>query len=67
MQDQRSRSGSASLLGTLRHILKSRGVVGLYRGLGVNLVRVVPSTAVTFVTYEQLNSYLTGRSLPEGP
>lgn len=29
-----------------------------YRGLGVNLIRVVPSTAVTFVTYEKLNSFL---------
>jgi hypothetical protein len=29
-----------------------------YRGLGVNLIRFVPSTAVTFVTYEKLNSFL---------
>jgi len=25
---------------------------------GVNLIRVIPSTAVTFVTYEKLNCYL---------
>ena len=30
----------------------------MYRGLGVNLIRVVPSTAVTFVTYEKLNAFL---------
>jgi solute carrier family 25 folate transporter 32 len=58
MQDQRSKNGSGSLLGALRQILRGEGLSGMYRGLGVNLIRVVPSTAVTFVTYEQLNNYL---------
>ena len=58
MQDQRTKDGSGTLLGALRQILRSEGLAGLYRGLGVNLIRVIPSTAVTFVTYEQLNSYL---------
>ncbi len=58
MQDQRTKSGSGTLVGALRQILHSEGLAGMYRGLGVNLIRVVPSTAVTFLTYEQLNSYL---------
>ena len=30
------------------------GVRGFYRGLGTNLVRVLPGTCVTFVVYENL-------------
>lgn len=30
------------------------GISGFYRGLGTNLVRVLPGTCVTFVVYENL-------------
>ena len=43
---------------TFLSVLRHEGVPGLYRGLVVNLVRVIPSTAVTFVTYEYLRSIL---------
>lgn len=32
---------------------------GLYKGLGVNLIRVIPSTAITLTTYEQLIKLFT--------
>jgi len=35
---------------TLRH----EGVSGLFKGLGANYVKVVPSIAIAFVTYEQV-------------
>ena len=49
---------SLGLLQAFFTILRHEGVPGFYRGLVVNLVRVVPSTAVTFVTYEYLLSVL---------
>jgi solute carrier family 25 (mitochondrial folate transporter), member 32 len=39
--------------GTVR-ILRTEGVRGFYRGLGTNIARVMPQSAVTFVTYEQI-------------
>ena len=33
---------------------REEGVRGFYRGLGTNLVRVLPGTCVTFVVYENL-------------
>lgn len=32
----------------------TEGAVSFYRGLGTNLVRVLPGTCVTFVVYENL-------------
>ena len=32
--------------------LREEGVLGLYRGLGTNLVRQIPNTAVMMATYE---------------
>lgn len=54
----RAEPPSLGLMQTFMSILRRDGVPGLYRGLVVNLVRVIPSTAVTFVTYEYLRSIL---------
>lgn len=35
------------------------GLRGLYQGLGANLLRVLPSTAVMFLSYETTKKYLT--------
>ena len=40
------------IVGTLRTIVREEGVRGLYRGLGTNLVRLVPGCAITFTLYE---------------
>ena len=39
-------------------IWKQEGLRGFYKGLGPNLVRVMPSTWVTFVVFEKTRSYL---------
>jgi solute carrier family 25 folate transporter 32 len=64
LQDQRNSSSGkpTSLIGTIRLILQLNGAAGMYRGLNANLIRVVPSTAVTFVTYEKLNKMLLARN-----
>ncbi len=38
----------------MKRTFAEEGVRGFYRGLGTNLVRVLPGTCVTFVVYENL-------------
>ncbi|KAI9687587.1 MAG: hypothetical protein M1822_002197 [Bathelium mastoideum] len=45
--------------GVARAIWKQEGIGGFYRGLGPNIVRVLPSTCVTFLVYENTKHYLT--------
>jgi solute carrier family 25 (mitochondrial folate transporter), member 32 len=55
MMDARSSAGSTSASGfvrTCREIFASGGWRGFYVGLPISLVRVIPNTCVTFVTYE---------------
>lgn len=49
MMDSRSKSGFRN---TCRHIYAHEGWLGFYAGLPVSLIRVVPNTCITFVTYE---------------
>ncbi|KAG9317081.1 mitochondrial carrier domain-containing protein [Chiua virens] len=39
---------------TIKRTWQGEGIQGFYRGLGTNLVRVLPGTCVTFVVYENL-------------
>lgn len=39
---------------TIARTWQEEGLSGFYRGLGTNLVRVIPGTCVTFVVYENL-------------
>lgn len=43
---------------TLRVIAKEEGRAGLYSGMGVHLLKVVPNSALMFLTYELVNSWL---------
>jgi solute carrier family 25 (mitochondrial folate transporter), member 32 len=42
------------LVSGFARVLRLEGPRGLYRGLGANVARVMPQSAVTFVTYEQI-------------
>jgi len=48
--------GSAA--NVVRKVWKEEGVQGFYKGLGPNLVRILPSTCVTFLVYENTKYYL---------
>jgi len=37
---------------TLHAVVQERGPLGLYRGLGIQLMRQIPSTGITMATYE---------------
>lgn len=52
MMDARGASAGKNVFETMRYIIKSEGYGGLYTGLRVSLLRVVPNCCVTFVSYE---------------
>ena len=54
---------------TLLEITRREGPRGLYRGNGINALRVFPSKAIHFMAYEQYRSWLLGAvpSLGGGP
>jgi solute carrier family 25 (mitochondrial folate transporter), member 32 len=49
-----ARTHHRTIPSTIAHTWAHEGAVGFYRGLGTNLVRVLPGTCVTFVVYENL-------------
>ncbi|GAA5865527.1 hypothetical protein JCM1840_001430 [Sporobolomyces johnsonii] len=60
-----SPSSFEGLVPTFRRILAEEGATGLYRGMGVNLLRSVPASALTILTYELLMRRLMRLSHPE--
>jgi solute carrier family 25 folate transporter 32 len=56
LQDKRN-TGTAeygSMRAAFGTIWRTEGIRGLYRGVGVNVCRVVPTTVVAFIVYEQV-------------
>ncbi|KPA86378.1 putative mitochondrial mitochondrial carrier protein [Leptomonas pyrrhocoris] len=55
LQDQRNHGSReyASMWVGLQTIWRSEGLLGMYRGLPVNVARVIPSTVMAFVLYEK--------------
>jgi len=47
-----------TFMDALRIIYKEEGIRGLYRGCGVNIIKVVPAVSVAFVLYENLRAKL---------
>ena len=52
MMDARGASAGKNVFDTMRCIVRNEGYGGLYTGLKVSLLRVVPNCCVTFVSYE---------------
>lgn len=42
----------------IRNILRSDGLLGLYRGLWPNLLKVAPSIGTSFLVYETVQGYI---------
>ncbi|GET92850.1 mitochondrial carrier protein, putative [Leishmania tarentolae] len=55
LQDQRNHGKQEykNMLTGLQTIWRSEGLIGMYRGLPVNVARVIPSTMMAFVLYEK--------------
>ena len=47
---------------TIRYVLKTEGIKGLWRGNLTNCIRVAPHSATQFVTYDKIKVYLIGSS-----
>lgn len=52
--------------GVAKRIWREDGWKGFYRGLGPNIVKVLPSTWATFLVYENVKYYLSAWSEDEG-
>ncbi|SPO38522.1 related to YIA6 - Pvruvate transporter of the mitochondrial inner membrane [Pseudozyma flocculosa] len=49
----------SGLLQACKTIAREEGIRGFYKGMGVNLIRTVPSSALTILTYEVIMQHLT--------
>ena len=59
MQVQGQLGGSASsIMGGFRELWASGGAKALFRGLSLNYIKVVPSTAIGFTVYDGMKQYL---------
>jgi solute carrier family 25 folate transporter 32 len=59
MQD--NRQGNLPYRGVgdvIKRIWQHDGLIGFYRGLSANILRVLPGTCITFVVYETVSKYL---------
>ncbi|KAG6427616.1 hypothetical protein SASPL_111862 [Salvia splendens] len=54
----RARVYKTGLFGTLKHIIRSEGLGGMYRGIMPEYYKVVPGVGIVFMTYEALKKLL---------
>lgn len=55
-----SSSSGAGVFQTLRHIQRTEGIRGFFKGNGLNCLRIIPYSAVQFACYEQLKQVVLG-------
>lgn len=55
---------SSNPLLAVRSIVAAEGVAGLYKGYGLNIVKVAPSSAITFLVYETVRQWLDAAAAP---
>ncbi|KAM4675015.1 mitochondrial adenyl nucleotide antiporter SLC25A23-like [Discoglossus pictus] len=60
MQAQASIQGSPqlSMLALFRHIVAREGILGLYRGIAPNFMKVIPAVSISYVVYENMKRVL---------
>lgn len=44
--------------GIVRHILRTEGVAGLYRGITPNFIKVLPAVSISYIVYENASRVL---------
>ncbi|GLJ42359.1 hypothetical protein SUGI_0877260 [Cryptomeria japonica] len=61
----RARVYNSGILGTFKHIIKTEGWAGLYRGILPEYLKVIPSVGIVFMTYEIMKTVLSRRPSEE--
>lgn len=47
-----------SMTKLIKHIYVNQGIGGFYGGFKINLIRILPNTAIMFASYEKLSHYM---------
>lgn len=55
----RARVYKTGVFGAFKHIIRTEGVRGLYRGILPEYYKVVPSVGIVFMTYETMKKVLS--------
>lgn len=55
---QTNERNDLTFLKVIKHIYKTKGILGFYSGIGVTLTKSIPTSAIMFLSYEKLKQFI---------